>query len=192
MKKKMNKKTIFIILYIFVCILLSAIAIFSREYEHKHLKEEFEQQIKLKENLLNQKIEELEKKQKENEEKIKKSENITKKIGTTSTTRANSPRKQQSSNKWIWANASAYCPCKQCCGKTNGITASGAKAKAKHTIAASNIYKFGTKIEIEGYGIYTVEDRGGAISGNKIDIFFNTHQEALKFGRRQLKIRVVE
>lgn len=93
--------------------------------------------------------------------------------------------------KWIWANVSAYCACAKCCGKTNGITASGAKAKANHTIAAPSTYKFGTKIEIAGMGVYTVEDRGGAIKGNKIDIYFNSHAEALKFGRRNLKIRVV-
>lgn len=94
--------------------------------------------------------------------------------------------------KWIWANVSAYCACVKCCGKTNGITASGAKATANHTIAAPSTYKFGTKIEIAGMGIYTVEDRGGAITGNKLDIYFNSHSEALQFGRRNLQIRVVE
>lgn len=116
---------------------------------------------------------------------------------TTTTTRSSSETRQTSATisvngKWIWANVSAYCACVKCCGKTNGITASGAKATANHTIAAPSTYKFGTKIEIAGMGIYTVEDRGGAITGNKLDIYFNTHQEALKFGRRQLQIRVVE
>lgn len=97
-----------------------------------------------------------------------------------------------SSDKWIWAEATAYCPCASCCGKETGITASGTKATAGRTIAASSNYSFGTKIEIEGLGVYTVEDRGGAINGNRIDIFFNTHQEALNFGRRQIKMRVVE
>lgn len=94
--------------------------------------------------------------------------------------------------KWIWANVSAYCACAKCCGKTNGITASGTKATANHTIAAPSNYKFGTKIEIAGMGIFTVEDRGGAITGNKIDIYFNSHSEALKFGRRQLQMRVIK
>ena len=115
----------------------------------------------------------------------------------TTTTLSSSETRQTSATisvngKWIWANVSAYCACVKCCGKTNGITASGAKATANHTIAAPSTYKFGTKIEIAGMGIYTVEDRGGAITGNKLDIYFNTHQEALKFGRRQLQIRVVE
>ena len=93
---------------------------------------------------------------------------------------------------WIWANASAYCACVKCCGKTNGITASGTKATAGRTIAAPKNYAFGTKIEIAGMGTYIVEDRGSAITGNKIDIYFDSHAEALKFGRRNLQIKVLD
>lgn len=77
----------------------------------------------------------------------------------------------------------AYCPCAICCGKTNGITANGSLAKSNHTIAADSRYAFGTKLVIFGQ-VYTVEDRGGAITGNHIDIFFNTHSEALQFGTK--------
>ena len=76
-----------------------------------------------------------------------------------------------------------YCPCVICCGKTNGITASGALAKSNHTIAADSRFKFGTQLVIYGQ-VYTVEDRGGAIQGNHIDVFFNTHAEALQFGKK--------
>lgn len=95
-------------------------------------------------------------------------------------------------NGWIKFTATAYCPCVKCCGKTNGITASGAKATAGRTVAMPKGYSFGTKIEIKGMGTYVVEDRGGAIKGNKIDIFFNTHQEALNFGRKTIYLKVVE
>lgn len=111
------------------------------------------------------------------------------------TSRSSVTREEQkvsSVTNWIQGTATAYCPCKKCCGKTNGITASGAKATANHTIAAPSNYPFGTKIEIENYGIYVVEDRGGAIKNNKIDIFMNTHQEALKFGKHQIRFRIVE
>ena len=111
---------------------------------------------------------------------------------TTSRSSSSETREVATTDKWIWANVSAYCACMQCCGKTNGITASGTQATANRTIAASSVYPFGTKIEIEGMGIYTVEDRGGAITGNKIDIYFDSHQEALQFGRRNLQIKVVE
>ncbi len=156
----------------------------------------------------NKLIEEMDKRIIELEEKTKNLENNLEQVRIsklekkkTVTTRGNSSSRSSAvkttttevatTEKWIWANVSAYCACAKCCGKTNGITASGAKAKANHTIAAPSTYKFGTKIEIAGMGVYTVEDRGGAIKGNKIDIYFNSHAEALKFGRRNLKIRVV-
>ena len=84
----------------------------------------------------------------------------------------------------------AYCPCSKCCGKTNGRTASGTKATAGRTVAASSKFAFGTKLNIGGH-IYTVEDRGGAINGNKIDIFVNSHAEALQWGVRYLNVNVV-
>ena len=83
----------------------------------------------------------------------------------------------------------AYCPCAKCCGKTNGRTASGTKATAGRTVAASSKFAMGTKLNINGH-IYTVEDRGGAINGNKIDIFVNTHAEALAWGVRYLPVSV--
>lgn len=82
-----------------------------------------------------------------------------------------------------------YCPCTKCCGKyANGITASGKTATAGRTIAASSQYKFGTQMSINGH-VYTVEDRGGAIKGNKIDIYVDSHSEALKLGK-QTKVPV--
>lgn len=82
----------------------------------------------------------------------------------------------------------AYCPCPICCGvysnMTNPTTASGTRATAGRTIAAdTSKFPFGTQLVINGQ-VYTVEDRGGAIRGNRIDVYFNTHQEAINFGRR--------
>ena len=85
----------------------------------------------------------------------------------------------------------AYCPCAICCGKTTGYTSSGAKARANHTVAASSQYAFGTKLIING-AEYTVEDRGGAITGNRIDIFMNSHAEALAWGVKYLPVQVEE
>ncbi len=84
----------------------------------------------------------------------------------------------------------AYCPCSKCCGKTSGRTASGTTATAGRTVAASSKFAFGTKLNIGGH-VYTVEDRGGAINGNKIDIFVNSHAEALAWGVRYLSVNVV-
>ena len=76
----------------------------------------------------------------------------------------------------------AYCPCMQCCGKTDGITASGTKATEGRTIAVDpNVIPFGTEVIINGH-TYIAEDKGGAIKDNRIDVYFDSHQDALEFG----------
>ena len=85
----------------------------------------------------------------------------------------------------------AYCSCAKCCGKATGRTAMGTKATAGRTVAASGKFAFGTKLNINGH-VYTVEDRGGAIKGNKIDIFVNSHAEALAWGVRYLPVSVAQ
>ena len=84
-----------------------------------------------------------------------------------------------------------YCSCSRCCGKTSGRTASGTVATAGRTVAASAALPFGTQVNINGH-TYTVEDRGGAIKGNKIDIYFSTHAEALAWGVRYLPVEIVD
>lgn len=85
----------------------------------------------------------------------------------------------------------AYCPCAKCCGKATGRTASGTRATAGRTVAASSQFSFGTQLNIGGH-VYTVEDRGGAINGNRIDIYVNSHSEALRWGVRYLPVNVVK
>ena len=85
----------------------------------------------------------------------------------------------------------AYCACARCCGKSNGITASGRKAKAGRTIAAPRGFRFGQKLSINGK-TYVVEDRGGAIKGNRIDLFVNSHSEALRWGVKYLPVKVLD
>ncbi len=85
----------------------------------------------------------------------------------------------------------AYCACAKCCGKSNGITACGTKAKAGRTIAAPRGFKFGQKLSINGK-TYVVEDRGGAIKGNRIDLFVNSHSEALRWGVKYLPVKVLD
>lgn len=85
----------------------------------------------------------------------------------------------------------AYCSCSKCCGKSTGRTASGTTATAGRTVAAPANFSFGTKLNIGG-NIYTVEDRGGSIKGNKIDIYVNSHSEALRWGVKYLPVSVVD
>lgn len=87
----------------------------------------------------------------------------------------------------------AYCACKKCCGKTDGITASGVAATEGVTIAAdTSVLPFGTVVYIEGVGKRIVQDRGGAVKGNHIDLFFNSHQAAMEFGRQELEVIILE
>lgn len=101
---------------------------------------------------------------------------------------------------WVTVTATAYCPCEKCCGvwaenRPNGIvyTASGAIAQEGVTIAADwDVYPPGTVLQVEGLGEYIVQDRGGAIKGLKIDVYFEDHDDALQFGRQEVRIRVVK
>lgn len=95
-------------------------------------------------------------------------------------------------------NTSAYCSCAKCCGKTNGITASGAKASSWYTLAAGKGYKLGTVIYIPAFkdkpngGWFVVQDRGGAISNSKLDVYMGSHGSALQYGRRNVEAYVYE
>ena len=84
-----------------------------------------------------------------------------------------------------------YCGCSRCCGKATGRTASGTRATAGRTVAASSGLPFGTKVKINGH-VYTVEDRGGAIRGKKIDIYFSSHSQALAWGVRYMPVEVIK
>lgn len=85
----------------------------------------------------------------------------------------------------------AYCKCSKCCGSyANGYTAAGTKASAGRTVAAPSNLPFGTKLNINGK-TYVVEDRGGAIKGNRIDVYVNSHSEALAWGVRYLPVEVI-
>jgi 3D (Asp-Asp-Asp) domain-containing protein len=85
----------------------------------------------------------------------------------------------------------AYCACIQCCGKTDGITASGVEAVEGVTVATDSSIPFGTKIYIDGVGERIVQDRGGAIKGNRIDLYFSDHQSALNFGRQTRQVTIL-
>ena len=68
-----------------------------------------------------------------------------------------------------------YDVCYSCCGKVDGITASGTRATPGRTIAMKG-YPYGTKVYIEGVGYRTVEDTGG-FKRNTIDVLCNNHSE---------------
>ncbi|KPK45357.1 MAG: hypothetical protein AMJ65_00100 [Phycisphaerae bacterium SG8_4] len=89
----------------------------------------------------------------------------------------------------------AYCPCSKCCGSySDGVTASGHRiSQGDRFVAADKRYPFGTEMVIPGYKnsqAVEVLDRGGAIRGNRLDVFFNSHQEALEWGVRHLDVKI--
>ena len=83
----------------------------------------------------------------------------------------------------------AYCSCVKCCGKwalnrPNGIVygASGSELKSGYSIAVDpSVIPYGTEVIIDGV-TYRADDCGGAIKGNRIDVYFDTHEEAVEFG----------
>ncbi len=89
----------------------------------------------------------------------------------------------------------AYCPCRRCCGRySDGKTASGHKIKRGDTfVAADKRYSFGTEMIVPGYNNskpVKVPDRGRAIRGNRLDVFFDSHRKARKWDIKYLSVRV--
>lgn len=105
-----------------------------------------------------------------------------------------------------------YCNCGKCCGwrrswfgfgppvytygkmkgskKKIGVTATGTVAK-KGTIAADwSVFPVGTSLDIPGYGVGVVEDIGGGIVGNHIDVWFPSHEAAIAWGNRMLTLKI--
>ena len=98
--------------------------------------------------------------------------------------------------------STGYCPCSICCGEwsnpANPATSSGERAIQGVTVGADwNVFPPGTKIEIEGLGIRTVQDKPAdwiikRYSGRILDVFYDNHQDALNHGKQSVKVRRVE
>ena len=103
-----------------------------------------------------------------------------------------------------------YCKCGACCGwkrnwffrpviasgplkgrpKKVGVTASGTRARVGTLAADTSRYPFGTIMYVPGYGYGRVEDRGGDIKGDDLDLYFRSHGEAMQWGRQRLTVKV--
>lgn len=106
-------------------------------------------------------------------------------------------------NSWkkIIVEATAYNEEEVSCEKSighpyYGITASGSRVMEHKTIAASTNIPFGTVVfipcrsHLPNRGLYRVEDRGGAIKKNRIDIYIKSKKECLRWGRRKIEIHI--
>jgi len=82
--------------------------------------------------------------------------------------------------------------------KYYGITRSGTKVRPGVVAVDPKVIPLGTKLYVEStdgtssYGYASAEDTGSAIKGNKIDLFFESRSDALKFGRRTVKVYILE
>lgn len=74
--------------------------------------------------------------------------------------------------------------------KGYGITASGKKVAEGRTIACPPNMAFGARVVIEGLGERVCEDRGGAIKGNRLDVYMESVSQARQFGRRSLEVEI--
>lgn len=85
----------------------------------------------------------------------------------------------------------AYCPCAKCCGEwADGITYTGTEATAGRTVAVDpKVIPLGSTVYING-SAYVAEDIGGAIKGNRIDVYFSDHQTALQFGVQHAEVEI--
>jgi 3D (Asp-Asp-Asp) domain-containing protein len=94
-------------------------------------------------------------------------------------------------------NASAYTAGYESTGKNPGdpgygITASGMQVRHGVVAVDPRVIPLGTKLYVDGYGVTIAADTGGAIKGNKIDLYFEDLDDAINFGRRDVKVYVLE
>ena len=87
----------------------------------------------------------------------------------------------------------AYCPCEKCCGEwADGITYTGTRATEGRTVAVDpSVIPLGSTVRINGHD-YIAEDIGGAIKANRVDVFFDTHQDALQFGVQYADVAIIQ
>ncbi|KON66599.1 hypothetical protein AKG34_25725 [Peribacillus butanolivorans] len=96
------------------------------------------------------------------------------------------------SGKEIYVSSTAYtASCKGC----SGVTSTGVDLKsnpdAKIIAVDPSVIPMGSKVYVEGYGYAVAADKGGAIKGNRIDVFFSSKNDAYRWGVKKVKIRVL-
>lgn len=119
--------------------------------------------------------------------------NEEKPVVATSTPTSNNNVTQSKGRLYGTCSISHYCNCSRCSGSYGNTTASGATPSVNRTVAMESNIPFGTKIRIgNDPTVYTVEDRGGAIGRNNVDVFVGSHSEAMNKGRYSAPVYIVE
>ena len=93
--------------------------------------------------------------------------------------------------EWFYFVATGYSANDPSQGTTN-TTATGKKVYEGMIAVDPKIIPLGAKVEIKGIGIFVADDTGGKIKGNRIDVFFDSKEEAKKFGKKDVWIRIID
>lgn len=98
-----------------------------------------------------------------------------------------------SEGKEIYMNATAYtADCSGCSGVTSTGIDLRANPDAKVIAVDPSVIPLGSKVWVEGYGYAVAGDTGGAIKGNRIDVHVQSKGQASSFGRKQVKVRIID
>jgi len=90
--------------------------------------------------------------------------------------------------KVVDMKATAYAPGQMDNGQWGNLTYLGGPIRHGVVAVDPKVIPLGSKVWVEGYGPAIAEDEGGAIVGNRIDLAFNSRQEALDYGIRPVKV----
>ena len=88
--------------------------------------------------------------------------------------------------------ATAYDDSPESQGKWVGQTATGRKPQVGVIAVDPKVIPLGTELFVEGYGKCVAGDTGGDVKGKRVDLFMNTKKECIEFGRRDLKIWILD
>lgn len=103
------------------------------------------------------------------------------------------PASQPKSGKVFYMTASAYTAS---CNGCSGFTSTGINLKAnphmKVVAVDPSVIPLGTKLWVEGYGNAVAGDTGGSIRGHRVDLHFPTKSAAYQFGRKQVKVKIID
>ncbi|KYG33287.1 G5 and 3D domain-containing protein [Alkalihalobacillus trypoxylicola] len=104
-----------------------------------------------------------------------------------------SGQNESSSKRTLTVTATAYTAG---CNGCSGVTATGINLKANPNMKViavdPNVIPLGSRVEVEGYGTAIAGDTGGSINGNKIDVHVPTKAEANRWGRKQVKVTILD
>jgi 3D (Asp-Asp-Asp) domain-containing protein len=99
--------------------------------------------------------------------------------------------KEEENNNYIIMQATAYTKSREE-GTHKGITKSGIPVSRGIVSVDPKTIPLGTRLFIEDYGHALAADTGGAIKDNRIDLYMETKKEAFDFGRRDVKVWIIE